>query len=130
MGQPQTAGQQLLLVKVRHQTADEECTMKIFLIRWTMIILAWVLIAYVSGFFIHVAWGHETHLSGTGQHTLISSTPCQELSGYLFNTKERGCFLVYKPRDLEHVELHVQDNFPLDKDGACACPTVPTTEGE
>jgi predicted transporter len=75
-------------------------------------------------FMLGVAVGHthEVHLSDVGTQTRISVTPCPILSGYVIESSERGCYLLYLHRDLSHSGLHVYDNFPRDKDGDCACP--------
>lgn len=73
-------------------------------------------------FGVAVGHTHETHLSDIGDQTIISTTPCPILSGYVIESEERGCYLIYKHIGLGHSGLHVQDNFPRDEDGACACP--------
>ena len=83
----------------------------------------WLALLFLMGLFCAgLATAHETHLSDIGDQTIISTTPCPILSGYVLESEERGCYLIYKHIGMDHSGLHVQDNFPRDKDGACACP--------
>jgi hypothetical protein len=88
---------------------------------WLMVVLLVVLFIWGLCSSDRV-FAHETHLSGVGEQTVTSSTPCPALSGYVIESEERGCYLIYKQTDLQHSGLHVQDNFPRDGDGDCACP--------
>lgn len=67
------------------------------------------------------AHGHGTHLSDIGQQHQISMQPCGN-GTYAIESKERGCFLLYKDMDfINPGVLHVKP-LDLDEDGDCACP--------
>ena len=91
----------------------------------TVAIIVAFVIMFITALVIGKADAHETHLSGAGDQTVTSSTPCPILSGYLIVSEERGCFLIYQHKDFSHRSLHIQDKFPLDENDACACPSEP-----
>jgi hypothetical protein len=88
-----------------------------------MIIIGWLLILYVSGFLIQITWGHEGHLSVLKEQTNVSVSPCPQLSGYVVQSDEYGCYLIYKQITISHMAMHYQP-LDLDEDGACTCPTI------
>ena len=93
--------------------------------RWlTIAVIVAMVIMFITALTLANADAHDIPLSSIGLQTVISSTPCPILSGYLIESEELGCYLIYKHIDLSHSGLHVQKDFPRDEDGDCACPTV------
>lgn len=77
----------------------------------------------VTLFMWGLAEGHGTHLSDMGEQTNIIVQPCPELGGYLVQSDQQECYIIYKHKDLVHSGLHVQA-VKLNTDTACECPEV------
>jgi len=83
--------------------------------------------ALLLGLFV---WGlceaHEIHLSDMDQpQHQISLKGCSDGS-YAVESKEYGCYRLFKHTDIDHMGLHVEF-ITLDQDGDCSCPN---TRGE
>jgi hypothetical protein len=85
------------------------------------------LVACITLFTALVAWGHEGHLSVLKDQTNVSLVQCPQLSGYVVQSNEYGCYLIYKQITFSHMAIHYRP-LDLDEVGGCTCPT--TIEGE
>ena len=78
------------------------------------------LVAFITLFCWGMVEGHETHLGDVGPQTGLSISGCQN-GTYVVESKELGCFTIYKHVDLTHDALHIKQ-IELDQDGDCSCP--------
>jgi hypothetical protein len=80
------------------------------------------LLAWMIGFIVNPAYGHDLHLGDLITQSQVYLNPCHD-GTYIAATKETGCFLIYPDSHglAQDSRLHYTP-VSRDTNGACKCP--------